>query len=95
MLILKCLFVLLVISLAGISLFYTRTKYCRVEVPESVYERAINWILELESKVYELRQTESGIIAFMDEMEQWQKFIYNIPEPEKNGLTLIKGKKKL
>lgn len=92
MLISECFFVFVMIVLAVISSYYSQLKYTRVFVPASVFERAINELLELLSQREVYLKTDLGVAEFLKRYDDWEEFIRQIPEPHNNGLTVFEGK---
>ena len=90
----KCLFVLSMISLVVVSSYYASLKYSRVEVPISVFERAINDLLDLLSKRDFYLKTDLGVVEFLKRYDDWEEFIRQIPEPKNKGFVVFEGKRK-
>lgn len=81
-LILKYLFAGIFISLGILILRITKRTIKREDVPESVYERVVNWRMEI--------QQMDDFVEKCRQLEEWRAFIKEIPEKKHKGLKLLK-----
>ncbi len=81
-LILKYLFAGIFISIGLLTARIVARKIKRKEIPESVYERVVNWRMEI--------QQMDDFVEKCHQLEQWRAFIKDIPEKKYKGLKLLK-----
>lgn len=92
MCVLQSLFVLWMISLAYVASYYTQLPHSKIDVPLSVFQRAINELLELLNERECYLKTDQGTAEFLAKYAAWEEFIRNIPEPESCGFIVYKGR---
>lgn len=81
-LILKFLSAAIFVS-AGLLMLYISTRSVKREsVPESVFERVVNWRLEI--------QQMDDFLEKCRQLDEWRAFIREIPESKRKGFKLIK-----
>lgn len=81
-LILKYLSAAIFISLGGLILYISKRQIQRKNVPESVFERVVNWRMEI--------QQMDDFLEKCQQLDEWRAFIREIPERKQKGLKLIK-----
>lgn len=79
---LEFLFAAIFISLGGLILYISRRQIQRKSVPESVFERVVNWRMEI--------QQMDDFLEKCQQLDEWRAFIREIPERKQKGLKLIK-----
>ena len=80
-LILKFLFAAIFISLGYATYRLARKQIVRQSVPESVFERVVNWRMEI--------QEMDDFIEKCEQLDEWRTFIRQIPEQPRKGLRLV------
>lgn len=81
-LILKFLFAGIFISLGYATYKLAKKPIERQNVPESVFERVVNWRMEI--------QQMDDFIEKCQQLDEWRTFIREIPEKPRKGFTLVK-----
>lgn len=81
-LILEFLSVAIFISIWFVILRVTKQPVERKNVPESVFERVVNWRMEI--------QQMDDFLEKCQQLDEWRAFIKEIPERKQKGLKLIK-----
>ena len=81
-LILKYLFAGIFISLGLLTLHAATRAIRRKDIPESVYERVVNWRMEI--------QQMDDFVEKCRQLEEWRAFVKEIPDKKNKGLKLLK-----
>lgn len=81
-LILKFLFAAIFISLGYATYKLAKKPIKRQNVPESVYERVVNWRMEI--------QQMDDFSEKCQQLDEWRTFIRQIPERPENSFALVK-----
>lgn len=91
MLILKWLFVVVMAISIAKHIKYITKPYTRIESQPSVYERVLDWALDIDNRLKNFRQlSDAELQLALGELKQWHFLLRNIPAEDGNGLTLVK-----
>lgn len=80
-LILKFLCAAIFISLGYATYRLASKPIVRQKVPESVFERVVNWRMEI--------QQMDDFIEKCEQLDEWRTFIRDIPEKPRKGFTIV------
>lgn len=81
-LILKFLFAGIFISLGLLIFHFSNRSIKRKDIPESVYERVVNWRMEI--------QQMDDFIEKCRQLDEWKRFVRELPENKRVRLKLMK-----
>ncbi|UAA40142.1 hypothetical protein KIH87_07290 [Paraneptunicella aestuarii] len=91
MLILKLLLIAILAYSWYRLLAVVKKPYTRIESQPSVYERVLDWALDIDNRLKNFRQlSDAELQLALGELKQWHFLLRNIPAEDGNGLTLVK-----